>query len=202
MPKIYLKPQSAEFADGPEQGPRERTCDMPGCTGHGEYKAPRHRGLDDYYLFCLEHVQEYNKSWDYFSGMSAADIEDHIIKSMLWDRPTRRFDNNANLEDQLKRRIWQSYHFTEEEPPETREEKFRAAGINRNSPEYEAMAVMGLEPPLDMTVLKARYKDLVKKHHPDVNKGDKQSEELLKRINMAYTVLRLAHEQFEELPNR
>jgi hypothetical protein len=197
-----LKPQSAEFADGPGDGLQTRVCDMPGCPGHGEYKAPRHRGLDDYYFFCLEHVQDYNKAWDYFAGMTPSDIESHIINSMLWDRPTRRFDNHANLEDQLKTRAWQAYHFTEEEPPQTREEKFKAAGISRNSPEYEAMAIMGLEPPLDMTVLKTRYKDLVKKHHPDVNKGDKQSEELLKRINMAYTVLRLAHEQFEQLPTR
>ena len=204
MPKIYLKPQSPDFADGPHDGDGSRRCDMPGCPGHGEFKAPRHRGLNEYYFFCLDHVQEYNKAWDFFSGMSQDDIEEHITKSALWDRPTRRFDNFANLEESLKRRAWQTYHFTEREPEEEkkRDDAFRAAGIGRNTPEGEAMAVMGLTPPLDPAGIKARYKELVKLHHPDVNNGSKESEELLKRINMAYTILKLAYEEFEQLPTR
>lgn len=202
MPKIYLKPHSPEFADGPDDSTgAARGCDMPGCPAHGEYKAPRHRGLNEYYFFCLDHIQEYNKAWDYFSGMSSHDIEDHIVKSALWDRPTRRFDNFANLEDQLKRRAWQSYHFTEAEPPPEKEDTRRTT-IARNTPEGEAMAIMGLTPPVDYATLKARYKELAKLHHPDLNKGDKQSEELLKQINMAYTILKLAYEEFEQLPTR
>ncbi|MBU0799949.1 MAG: J domain-containing protein [Alphaproteobacteria bacterium] len=177
---------------------------MPGCPAHGEYKAPRHRGLNEYYFFCLDHIQEYNKAWDFFSGMSQNDIEDHIVKSALWDRPTRRFDNHANLEENLKRRAWQAYHFTDKEPPkdEKPEERARPPGVARNTPEGEALLVMGLEPPLDFPKLKARYKELVKKHHPDVNPGNRESEELLKRINMAYTILKLAYEEFEQLPTR
>jgi DnaJ-class molecular chaperone len=54
----------------------------------------------------------------------------------------------------------------------------------------QMLRVMGLEPDSTPEELKARYKELVKKHHPDVNHGDKAAEERLKLINEAYTYLR------------
>lgn len=194
MPRIRLKPFSVEFADDGREAPATRTCNMPGCPEEGLYKAPRDRSLKDHYWFCYGHVQEYNNAWDFFSGMSAQDIESQIVKSMLWDRPTRRYDGYAALEEQLYRKAWQTYHFTEKDPPK---EKPSMAGINRDSPEFQAMAIMGLEPPLAMVSIKARYKELVKKYHPDVNRDDPNAEELLKSINMAYTILRLACEKYE-----
>lgn len=194
MPKIRLKPFSVEFADDGRKTPAKRECNMPGCPAEGSHKAPKDRSLQGHYWFCYEHVQEYNSAWDYFSGMSAQDIESHIVKSMLWDRPTRRYDGLAALEGQLYRKAWQTYHFTEKEPPK---EKPSAVGISRDSPEFQAMAVMGLGPPLAMVSIKARYKELVKKYHPDVNRDDPTAEEMLKSINMAYTILRLACEKYE-----
>ena len=37
--------------------------------------------------------------------------------------------------------------------------------------------------------VKARYKALVKLHHPDANNGAKESEERLKRINEAFDLM-------------
>jgi curved DNA-binding protein CbpA len=205
MPKIYLKPNSAEFADGPtDNNNADQCCDMPGCPDHGEYKAPRHRGLNEFYYFCLAHIQEYNKKWDYFSGMNQSEVEDHITRSALWDRPTRRYDNFANLEENLKRRAWQTYHFSEKEPPKEEEpqKKSYQSSFQKYSPEGEALDILGLVPPLDLPKLKARYKELVKQHHPDINPGNKDAEEMLKRINMAYTILKNAYEQYEKLPTR
>jgi hypothetical protein len=196
MPRIHLKPRSAEFADEKEI-PRTRHCDMPGCPDEGAHKAPMNRGLQDYYWFCLEHVQEYNKAWDFFSGMGPQEIEEQLIRSMLWDRPTKRYDGFAALEENLHRKAWQTYHYTEKEPP-----KPKAPGVDPNTPEFQALAIMGLEPPLNMKTIKARYKELAKKHHPDVNGGDPASEELLKSINMAYTILKLSFEKYEKLPER
>ena len=200
MPKIELKPRSAEFADD-QAPPRARSCDMPGCATEGSHKAPRDRGLKDYYWFCLDHVQEYNNAWNYFSGMSQRDIEEHIVRSALWDRPTRRYDARAQLEEQLYRTAWQTYNYTAEEPSKGAENP-RSSSLLAGTPEFEAMAIMGLEPPLNRDKIKLRYKELVKKHHPDVNGGCPKSEELLKSINMAYTILKLASEKFETLPAR
>ena len=53
-----------------------------------------------------------------------------------------------------------------------------------------AFRTMGLVPPVTLTHLKTRYKELVKRHHPDVNGGDNSAEERLKDINEAYTTLK------------
>ena len=200
MPKIFLKPNSPEFAEK-ESGVEARTCEMPGCVHEGEHKAPKHRGLNEYYYFCFEHVREYNKAWNYFSGMSDREVEDHMISSMYGDRPTWRYDNGASAEEILKRKAWQTYHFTEKEPPKNRTNG-SSHSVNRNTPEFEAMVIMGLEPPITLDGIRERYKHLAKKHHPDLNKGCAKSEELLKEINMAYTILKLAFEQFEKLPEQ
>lgn len=202
MSRIRLKPHSAEFADDDEEKIVTRVCDMPGCPDEGLHKAPKDRALDGHYMFCFEHVVEYNKAWDYFSGMSQRDIEDHIVRSALWDRPTRRYDGLAQMEERLHRQAWKTYHYTEQEPPSAEEKARTTASIDSNSPEFQALAIMGLAPPLDLKIIKARYKELVKKHHPDVNRSDPKSEELLKSINMAYTILKLSFEKYEKLPDR
>lgn len=54
------------------------------------------------------------------------------------------------------------------------------------------MELMALEAPLNLTGLKARYKELVKQHHPDANGGDKLAEERLKEIIEANSTLKKA----------
>ncbi len=51
------------------------------------------------------------------------------------------------------------------------------------------LAVLDLAPDATRQELKARYKQLVKRHHPDLHGGDKKAEERLKLINAAYTYL-------------
>ena len=54
----------------------ERVCEAPGCRLAGEFRAPFSRDkLDQYRWFCLEHVRDYNKKWDYFRGLDAGEIE-------------------------------------------------------------------------------------------------------------------------------
>jgi curved DNA-binding protein CbpA len=40
---------------------------------------------------------------------------------------------------------------------------------------------------------------LAKRFHPDLNKSNPEAEETLKKINMAYTVLKLAYKKFDDL---
>ena len=194
MPKIILKPKSPEFAD-PNEHIAVQPCEMPGCSHTGGHKAPKHRALNEYYDFCVDHVREYNKAWDFFFGMSQHEVQNHIEKSHYGDRPTWKYGINGVTEESLLHAAQNTYN--QDEPPENREERRH---IDTSTPEYEAMAIMGLEPPVTLDEIKTRYKTLAKKHHPDLNKDDPQAEELLKKINMAYTILKLAFQNYKNLP--
>lgn len=194
--RVRLKEKSPEFAEeGKKQGPQARTCDMPGCREAGEHKAPKDRGLTDYYFFCTGHIAEYNAAWDFFDGMSQSDIEKHIRESMFGDRPTWVYTANPNFEDVLREKVAGFRNFedfkTKREPPR-REEA---------TPEREALEIMGLTAPVTFAKIKERYRTLMKAHHPDRNQGSKEAEEIVKRVNMAYTILKAAHEKYETLAN-
>jgi curved DNA-binding protein CbpA len=56
--------------------------------------------------------------------------------------------------------------------------------------ERKALQVMGLEPDATLQVVKAKYKALVKQHHPDANGGDRSTEDRLIEIIKAYNYLK------------
>jgi curved DNA-binding protein CbpA len=166
--------------------PHVRVCDHPDCAEAGEFRAPKARNrLNEYYWFCLEHVRDYNKAWNYYDGMSDNEVEEDIRRSTTWNRPSWPF-GTMKPGQRANGRVKDPFGFMgdDEDAAETRRR------TPADTPEGRAYAVLGLEPPLTLDRLKARYKELVKKHHPDANGGDKAAEERLKSINEAYTTLR------------
>lgn len=201
MPKIRLKPNSPEYADPAKPNGRVHHCEMPGCPRDGSFRAPKDRSLSDHYWFCQDHITEYNRAWDFFQGMNAKEVEDHILKSMFGDRPTWRYDVDGMAE--LRRQAW-AFYGAGDNPDEHasrawQEYQSNGARVDRTSAEFEALAIFGLEPPLTLDDIKQRYKELAKKYHPDVNNNDPEAEELLKQVNMSYTVLKLAFQKFDQL---
>ncbi len=197
MPKINLKRGSPDYAEDKPKA-RPNTCEMAGCAALGEHKAPKHRGLNEYYMFCMDHVKEYNKAWNFFEGMAPEDVEEHTYSSFYGDRPTWKYGVNGDFQDDMRAKAWQFYKGNDEGP---RREN-RSYGFDKHSPEFEALAIMGMEPPFTLDELKLRYRELAKKHHPDLNGGCSKSEEVLKSVNMAYTLLKVAYEQFEKLSEK
>ena len=66
-----------------------RKCDNSNCQEKGEFKAPKSRvSLNEYYFFCLKHVKEYNKSWDFYKGLSVNQIESSMREDTIWNRPS------------------------------------------------------------------------------------------------------------------
>ena len=72
---------------------------------------------------------------------------------------------------------------------ETRQEAERRAVRNA---ERKALHTLGLETDAERTEIKARFKELVKRHHPDANGGDRGSEDKLREIIEAYNYLKSA----------
>jgi hypothetical protein len=188
MPQIELKPNSPEYAHHTARTqPQARTCDMPGCTHTGAHRAPKDRSLADHYWFCTPHAQDYNAAWDFFDGMAERDIESQIIQSIYGDRPTWRYDHNHGLETELHHKIHNlRYGIDENEQPK------RPAAPTGN-PELDALTVLGLTAPATFATIKTRYRELVKQYHPDMTQGQKDKEDLIKHVNMAYTILKIAY---------
>lgn len=205
MPRIKLKQNSPEFEDGKPRT-AQKSCEMPGCRLHADHRAPKDRALSDYYWFCLDHVKEYNNAWNFFSGMNESEVEQHIHNSFYGDRPTWRYDmNKGGPEDFLYRKAWQTYNFTDKNPEDEdakARNKTHQAGAQPLTPEREALSIMGLQEPVTLEEIKRRYKTLAKKHHPDLNGGCSESEELLKRVNMAYTILKLAYQKYQTIADK
>jgi hypothetical protein len=160
---------------------------MPGCPEAGEFRAPKSRkNLTDYHWFCLEHVRAYNASWDFYKGMSPAEVEAQLRADTSWQRPTwplGRLGHAAWDEDVLKDPL----HIL----AAARMKSARRPDPGKAPAELrEPLATLGLSWPITMDTLKARYKELAKRHHPDANGGSRDAEERLKTINLAYAALR------------
>ena len=168
--------------------PQTRGCDHPGCTAGGEHRAPRSRAdLNAYYWFCLDHVRAYNAAWNYYVGMSEVEIEAEIRNDTTWQRPS--WPLGSRISPLHGRRLRDDFGlFGDGEA--------HAEAVRRRrplSPEELALQIFEIEPPFTLVRLKARYKELVKLHHPDAHGGDKAAEEKLKVINQAYSTLKASY---------
>jgi len=179
------RPRLADYSD-PVTIPF-RPCDHPGCTGLGEYRAPRSKAtLRQFYWFCLDHVREYNAAWNFYAGMSTAEIEREIRHDTVWQRPSWPLGARVGALYGAKWRGFGLFDLDEDAPARPQPKRPR-------SPQEKALALFDLVPPLTLAGLKARYKELVKRHHPDIHGGDKAAEERLKEINQAYSTLKASY---------
>ncbi len=177
------------FDTAPE--PPARLCDHPDCAAGGNFRAPKSRlALNEYYWFCLEHVRAYNAAWNYYAGMSDGEIEAEIRCDTVWQRPTWRFGDRHG--PGWAERLRDPFGFVGGHDARHRRGPSEAARRVLSARE-QALAVFEIAPPFTPSRLKARYKALVKLHHPDAHGGDKAAEERLKTINQAYATLKAVY---------
>ena len=184
--RIRLRPEAEEVFDS--EMPR---CDRAGCQAAGVYLAPMGRTREgQYFSFCLDHVREYNASYNYFAGMSEEAVARYQRDAVVGHRPTwsmgvnraarRRGEAGDNgFEDRLG--LFGGRGFRPR--PETPRHGRRV---------LNALATLGVEETADAATIKARYKDWVKRLHPDANGGDRSSEGKLREIIQAYNCLKSA----------
>lgn len=184
-----MKKQTAFAPEMPfikgRKAPEVRPCAHPDCKEEGAYKAPRSsHDVRDYIWFCLTHVREYNKSWNYFEGMDEIGMEDAIRRSTTWERPSWKFGTSQHQ----KYTQWQD-HFDDPLGALGGDGKSTSQPAI-SSDEQKAWTVFGLSPCTDQERVKKRYKELVKAHHPDANGGSREAEDRLKTINWANAILK------------
>ena len=159
----------------PANGPTVASRDCTGRPGRGTICA-------GYRWFCLDHVRQVNAAWNYYGGMNDQEVEDDVRRDSVWRRPSWRLGTGGSLFGEGAGAIKDPFGlFGGAEPTRGKQ--------GPPTPEEKAMIVLELDPPLTAASVKARYKELVKRHHPDANGGDKDSEEMFKQIHQAYQII-------------
>jgi DnaJ domain len=180
----------------PEEDRRPRTagavCDHPGCGSLATHRAPKGRTHEqEYWRFCLDHVRAYNQSYNYFAGMSQDAVLQYQKDAVVGHRPTWKMGFNGDAErfdaqDPLDL-------IREFGPSATRarhERKTAESSRPIHNAERKAFDTLDLEIDASAADIKARFKELVKRHHPDANGGDRSSEDRLVEIIQAYNYLK------------
>lgn len=187
--------RSRAFAPDPDAP--GRACDIPGCTEDGGYRAPKSRtSLNDYWWFCLEHVRAYNGAWDFYKGMTPGQIEAQIRADTQWQRPSWPLGRigGGQIDEEALRDPLGVLSAGRMNPDQRRRppgaDRGRGARAEAPARLRDPLQALGLAWPVSLAELKSRYKDLAKAHHPDATGGDRDAEERLKTINLAYSTLR------------
>jgi hypothetical protein len=148
-------------------------------------------------------VRAYNAAWNYYAGMNEGEIEAEIRRDTVWQRPSWKLGMRHG--PAYAARMRDPFGFYAAGGETGGAQSRRANGHHGNgrangheaaraaSAAEQALAVFDIDPPFTQTSLKARYKVLVKMHHPDAHGGDKAAEEKLKIINQAYATLKASH---------
>jgi hypothetical protein len=156
-------------AYGSEQAAtRIRLCDRHGCSEPGDRPAPKSPNSPERWYFCEAHAAEYNRSWDYFEGLSAEE---------------------AAAREAAERRTSAGYtdakHYAWGGPGDG----------TRSRDEMRALDVLDLETDASFVDIKAAWRRLAKANHPDVKPNDAEAAKRFQAIQTAYEVLRAAEER-------
>ena len=178
-------------------------CEAPGCKNKGGHRAPKARGNEkEYWHFCLNHVREYNQGYNFFQGMAADAVARYQKDALTGHRPTWKMGANGtkgkgktgdvdlegatdpfNVFSELNGRgKWRPGPGASSEAKVETRKIFNA--------ERKALQVLGLGTEATLETVKAKYKMLVKQHHPDANGGDRSTEDRLIEIIKAYNYLK------------
>jgi hypothetical protein len=187
--KIRVKPSE----DRRTRTPDAPCCEWKGCGNTATHRAPKGRDREnEHWRFCLDHVREYNASYNYFKGMSADAVSKYQKDAVTGHRPTWKM-GTGNMPGGMA--------FSATDPLNLFREFNQGAGWRRraeqakpqrtvHNAERKALDTLGLDVGAEATEIKSRFKELVKRHHPDANGGDREFEDKLREIISAYNYLK------------
>jgi curved DNA-binding protein CbpA len=171
-------------------------CEWAGCQNKGPHRAPKGReNSREYFHFCLDHVREYNQSYNFFQGMNPEDVAKYQKDALTGHRPTWKMGANSGAKgesafdtaaDPLQ--MFAELNGRTRWRPGAQQAKAETRKVM--NAERKALQVMGLAAGATIVEVKAKYKALVKQHHPDANGGDRSTEDRLIEIIKAYNYLK------------
>ncbi len=170
--------------------PGGRPCAHAGCDEPGDYRAPVKKpasafagpsGPPEWQYFCLEHVRAFNAKWNYFEGLDADAAWSREQAYPNWDRATRAFAHNLGAANG-EMRVDDAHNVLRW--------KQEAAQARARSPltreDRQALAKLGLAETATLDEVKAKYRALARRYHPDANRGSREHEARFTALTEAY----------------
>lgn len=195
---IRVKPEDDRRA---RARPGARVCAHQGCGCEATHRAPLGRDREGQFVwFCLDHVKEYNASYNYFAGMNDAAVAAYQKDAITGHRPTwgmgvnswtRAGRREAPKPDFDPRKAADPFGmFDGADWRQPRERMAEPEGRMIRNAERKALDTLNLDIHATAAEIKARFKELAKRLHPDANGGDRSREDKLREIIQAYNYLK------------
>ncbi|MDB5460917.1 MAG: molecular chaperone DnaJ [Caulobacteraceae bacterium] len=174
--------------------PGERACDHAGCRAPATTRAPKSREmLNEHYWFCQSHAAEYNRSWNFFAGMTDAQVQEAQAARAHGDRPTWQFKASRFSREAASIAAKSGEGMADPLGVLGKKKRVHEAPVRHlGKLERTALANLDLSEEADSPTIRARYTELVKRCHPDANGGDRSAEDRLQRVIRAYKTLQKA----------
>ena len=163
-------------------------CEWENCNENGQFKAPTEKDNSKKFKWlCETHIKLFNKKWNYFDGMSEDEITNFLKSDLTWHRPTQKFSSADNFFNILWNNALSDKFNIFKKDESTRVNNSRKLCEK----DKDAFIILGLEFNADWGAIQKKFKTLVKKFHPDKHSGNKQYEDKLKKITLAYSHLKM-----------
>ena len=185
--RIRVKPEQGSPAQDRRPGLR-----MGRLHGNATHRAPKGRGREkDYWRFCLDHVREYNQSYNFFAGMSDADVMAYQKDALTGHRPTWKMGTGKGG-PRGRTSIVSATSRSVRPVRRGRAARNSRRGRKPGCPQCRAQGARYARSRYrrHRAEVKTRFKELVKRHHPDANGGDRSTEDRLIEIIQAYNYLK------------
>ena len=160
-----------------------KLCEHPGCKKPGKCRAPKTRELKEYWYFCQEHAAEYNKNWNYYDGMTDAEMEADW-ESRVFGAPLKEpHKTHMNADDYVKFiNQFLSGRDTFDRTPATK----RALP----SPIITALKIFDLPVTASWNEVSARFRALANQYHPATAHNQADATIKFTQISNAYELLK------------
>ncbi len=165
-------------------------CQWAGCKEKATNFAPKGPNTEGRWHYCVKHVREYNQSYNFFAGMKDDAVLAYQKDALTGHRPTWKMGTGKRrVKPDLSALGGSGDPFGLFDGTGKEQKAHVETRVIRNA-ERKAFEALSLEVSATAAQVKTRYKDLVKRHHPDANGGDRSTEDRLIEIIQAYNYLK------------
>lgn len=164
-----------------------RSCEYPGCTESGVYRAPKSPDLlDEFFWFCKDHVREYNLKWNFFQGTTDDEFQKFLEKDRVWGRATKPFSRQGDGNAWARLGVDDPMELLGEKATQNPGRVVQTATRKLPATERKAIEILDCRDTMTKTEIRKVYKGLIKVLHPDMNGGDRSQEEQLQEVVWAW----------------